>query len=264
MTEHKCNECNKLYSSKQSLCNHNRKYHKTIIPIKIPTNILIISSYNEDKIKCTHCKKKFSSYKNKWRHENKYCKNKENGNNLNDKINIVATDNITPTIVPNNTTTNSNNKIINSNNNIIINNYMNDNIEYISDAFIKKMFNHLKNEDEHHIPIQKVIENIKFNPYHKENNNIKITNMRSKVGMKYDDNKWSTVDKDQLLNDLYKLGGDMLALWAKKTEFLTDDIKVYYERFNKISKKVLKTGIKEELNKTAYIYTKNNDNILDI
>ena len=49
-----------------------------------------------------------------------------------------------------------------------------------------------------------------------------------------------------------------------KKDFLTDDIKIYNERFNKISKKVLKTGIKEELNKTAYIYTKNNDTSLDI
>ena len=78
------------------------------------------------------------------------------------------------------------------------------------------MFNHLKNTDEHHIPIQKVIENIKFNPNHKENNNVKISNMRSKVGMKYDDNKWLTVDKNEMLNELYKLGEDMLALWQKK------------------------------------------------
>ena len=54
-------------------------------------------------------------------------------------------------------------------NNITINNYMNDNIDYISEAFIKRMFDHLKNKDEHHIPIPKVIENIKFNPRHKEN-----------------------------------------------------------------------------------------------
>ena len=109
--------------------------------------------------------------------------------------------------------------------------------------------------------------------------------MRSKVGMKYDDNKWLTVDKNAMLNELYKLGGDMLALWAEKKDFLTNEMKICYENFflikkefiikrkvltfllidsfNKISKKVLKTDIKEELNKSAYIYTKNND-ALDI
>ena len=253
MMEYKCIPCKRSYSSKQSLCNHRRKYHKNNIPINIPTDILILSPQNEDKLKCTHCKKTLSSYKNRWRHETKYCKKKE----------LMKTG-ILPII--SSITTNSNNKIINSNNkinNIIINNYSNDNTEYISEAFIKRMFNHLKNEDEHHIPIQKVIENIKFNPNHKENNNIKVTNMRSKVGMKYNDNKWSTVDKNKMLNELYKLGEDMLELWAKKENFLTDDIKVYYERFNRISKKVLKSGIKEELNKTAYIYTKNNDIPLD-
>ena len=55
--------------------------------------------------------------------------------------------------------------------------------------------------------------------------------MRSKVGMKYDDNKWLTVDKNAMLNELYKLGGDMLALWAEKKDFLTNEMKICYERF---------------------------------
>jgi len=129
-----------------------------------------------------------------------------------------------------------------NNNNITINNYMNDNmrlVSYISEAFIKRMFNHLKYTEEHHIPIQKVIENIKFNPNHKENNNgdvITIINMRSKVGMIYDDNKWTMVDKDELLNELYKIGTDLLKKWSEKEGFLTDEMKEYYDRFNKISK----------------------------
>ena len=41
-----------------------------------------------------------------------------------------------------------------------------------------------------------MIENIKFNSQHKENNNVKITNMRSKVAMVYDNNKWSIQIED--------------------------------------------------------------------
>ena len=44
-----------------------------------------------------------------------------------------------------------------------------------------------------------MIENIKFNPNHKENNNVKITNMRSKVAMIYDNNKWLTVDNKEYM-----------------------------------------------------------------
>jgi len=75
----------------------------------------------------------------------------------------------------------------------------------------------------------------------------------------------------------------MLKKWSEKEGFLTDDkkfavgkslinpstfdecieMKIYYERFNKISRLVLTSDIMEELNKKAYIYTKNNDTTLD-
>ena len=37
-----------------------------------------------------------------------------------------------------------------------------------------------------------------------------------------------------------------------------------YEHFTKISKLILKSDIKEDINKKAYIYTKNNEATLDI
>lgn len=260
MKEHLCKHCNKLYSSKQSLCNHISKFHSSDIPIEQPlnnhlNNLFIpikqpleqpfISTKQPVHFFCSTCNKKFKHYNNKWRHE-KTCKNKKTNS----------------TMVVNNTLTNSNNN--NTNNHIIINNYSSDNTEYITDAFIKRMFNHLKNKDEHHIPIPKVIENIKFNPNHKENNNIKITNMRSKVGLKYDNNKWLTVDKDILLNELYRMGINMLKKWSEKEGLLTDEMKEYYVQFNKISKIVLKDNIKEDINKKGYIYTTNADISLDI
>jgi hypothetical protein len=259
MKEHLCKHCNKLYSSKQSLCNHVKKFHNSNNTPYIPNNIPIyipsiypkttfISSKQPVHFFCSICNKNFKHYKSKWRHE-KTCKNK--------KTELTA--------IVNNTLTNSNNNSNNNNNNhIIINNYSTDNTEYITEAFIQRMFNHLKYKDEHHIPIPKVIENIKFNPNHKENNNVKITNMRSKVGMKYDNNKWLTVDKDILLNELYRMGLNMLKKWSEKEGLLTDEMKKYYAQFDKISKIVLKANIKEDLNKKGYIYTKNMDTSLDI
>jgi hypothetical protein len=70
--EYKCNICNKLYSSYQSLWIHNRKYHthNTII-----TNQLQSNDQSSNNQKCKYCNKIFSHYNNKWRHE-KTCKNK--------------------------------------------------------------------------------------------------------------------------------------------------------------------------------------------
>ena len=161
-----------------------------------------------------------------------------------------------PTIINNtpitNIINNTNNGVIN--NNITINNYMNDNIEYISDAFIKKMFNHLKNIKTHIIPIPKMIENIKFNSNHKENNNVKITNIRSKVAMVYDNNKWLTVDKKELLDELYIFATNLFKNWAEMKDFITEEMKTNYKNFSKTSQIVLTKDFLEEINRKAYIY----------
>ena len=265
MIEFRCNICNKYYSSKQSLCNHNRKFHTneklpsvtasvtTSVTPSVTTSVTnsVPSVTNVTNYYCKYCNKIFKRRQTKWTHENKYCK----------KQTIVTTEPAV-TIINNNTNTNTNNNN-GTINNITINNYSNDNIGYISDTFIKRIFKYLKNTAEYHIPIPRVIENIKFNPNHKENNNVKITNIRSKVGMKYDDNKWLTIDKDQLLNELFIKATDLLKKWSEREGFMTNDMKNDYERFNKISKLALKIDIKEELNKKAYIYTKNNEVQLD-
>jgi hypothetical protein len=329
MKECICKICDKQYSSIQSLCNHNKKFHnkKFTLDVSNATNnvsttmdknepfinnvsttmaknepfINNVSTtidkselYVDNKYICKHCTKGFNRRQSKWTHQNKYCKKRHDlpsdlpsdlpcevptdlhsdSIKSGDISNVINSNNNNTT----NTTTNNttNNGTIN---NITINNYKNDNLDYITDNYIKRMFTFLKNENDLHINLPKVIENIKFNPNHKENNNVKITNMRSKVGMKYDNNKWLTVDKDELLNELYKMTIDMLATWAKKDEFLTDEMKMYYARFNAISKCVVNTNIKENINrkayklktkskeeihKKAYIYTKNNENILDV
>ncbi len=183
---------------------------------------------SDDSYKCDRCNKILASRQSKWRHM-KTCK--------------VIKD-IEPKIINNNT--------------VIINNYNNDNISYVSDGFLKKIFSHLLSEDEHYLPIPKLIENIKFNPNHKENNNVKITSLRSDIGFKYDDDKWKAVDKDDLLNDLFKLGADMFVKYYKdKQGMLSDDMKECYEEFKKNSKYELKEEIKQKIQKIAYIYTKN-------
>jgi hypothetical protein len=67
-----CNICNKQYSSKTSLCNHNKiKHHHT-------TN-------GTEQHQCRYCKKEYNFYKSKWKHENK-CRSKTEETNLINKL----------------------------------------------------------------------------------------------------------------------------------------------------------------------------------
>ena len=60
-----CNICNKIYASKNSLYNHNKKFHTNI------ENEIIIKNYL-----CKICNKIFTSRQGKYQHE-KICKNKK-------------------------------------------------------------------------------------------------------------------------------------------------------------------------------------------
>ncbi len=73
---HKCDICNKIYSSYKSLWKHNKNIHNNnIIPHN--TNIIldntnIINNLVENtKYSCKYCIKLFNNYQNRWKHEKK-------------------------------------------------------------------------------------------------------------------------------------------------------------------------------------------------
>jgi hypothetical protein len=68
----KCEICNKNYSSKTSLYNHNKKFHPII------------------EYKCTICNKIYNNYNSKWHHE-KICKlnNLEKNSNIQNQTNTL-------------------------------------------------------------------------------------------------------------------------------------------------------------------------------
>ena len=74
--DHKCNICNKTYSSYKTLWTHNKNKHKNII-IPHNTNIIldntnIIHNLVENaKYSCKYCIKSFNNYQNRWKHEKK-------------------------------------------------------------------------------------------------------------------------------------------------------------------------------------------------
>lgn len=225
-----CKICNKNYASSQSLSNHIRIKHNNLQKINIQNS-------------CKYCNKILSRSDSLTRHI-KTCKIKKEI----EKNNLVNTESKYI-------------KNVTNNNNIIqiINNFNDDNIKHISDKFIINMFKCLENKSNFKIPIPRLIENIKFNPNHKENNNVKITNMRSDIGYKYDNNKWKRVDKDELLNELSQIGAEIfMSFYKEKHDNLSEDIKNCFEEFKSTYNSFkLQDDIKNKIQKIAYIYTKN-------
>ena len=236
-----CVICNKKYKSYQSLWIHKKKFH---IPEEKSQSIY----------KCKYCNKEFDKRHNKYYHQ-KNCNIKINDTNkqniVTNKQNIVT--NISNTNISNNNNNNNNQTI-----NIVVNNYNNDNLEYISEKFKNNLFNQLllNNYSE---PLSNLIENIKFNKNHKENNNVKITNIRSNIGFFYDKDKWIAINKNQLLNDLcdysYKI---FKKYFEEKKELLDKNIKNHFNIFSTKIKSTLREGIKNKIANIAYIFTLNN------
>jgi len=229
-----CIICNKNYKSYQSLWNHKNKYHK----FELPTTGIY---------KCKYCNKQFNKRHCKYYHQKNCNINLTEPNKVNTIINVI-----------NNITTNNNIDNSNQNVNIIINNYNNDNLEYISDRFKNNLFNQLSLNN-YSEPLANLIENIKFNINHKENNNVKITNIRSKIGFFYDKDKWIAINKNQLLDDLCNYSYKIFSNYFEERKDLLDkEIGVQFNIFSKKIKSTLREGIKNKIANIAYIFTLNN------
>jgi len=190
--EYKCNICIKEYSSYKSLWLHNYKYHKqneknVVENVVIKGKNVVIEDKNNivDNRTCKYCKKKLCDRKYRWKHEQK-CKSKEYKKDEmvelkteieklkqqinNPKYNIQNAHSITNNI---------------DNSQKIINNFGNNNLDCLTDQFKKKLLKEFLFEEDYINPIPLLIEKINFNSDYKENNNAKISNLKSKIGYKY-------------------------------------------------------------------------------
>jgi len=248
--EYKCKVCKKDYASYKSLWLHNYKYHEKI-------GNPIVTNCNPKEIKCTYCNKNFIFRQGKWRHE-KICKSKEtinqqiinttNANNIQNADKIQNAENIQ----------NANN-IQNNNDNrkqVIINNFGENNLECLTEQFKKKLLKEFLFEEDYVNPIPLVIEKINFNSNYKENNNAKISNLRSKIGYKYTEGRWKAVEKDKLLNELVKAGEKVIDDYLDDLEHIPQNVQEGYDNF--IDKKeILIKQIKTKIEFACYLYFKN-------
>ena len=206
---HCCKTCNKNYSSKSSLCNHNKKFHN-IMPTNMPTNnnissindnIMQISEKKKKSLICKYCKNIFSHRNSRWKHETT-CKKKEEINKieqLEQKVNELEsklqTTNINNTTNNNNNTTNNNNGTIN--NNIIIG-FGKEDVTKLTRSEKKKIIG------KGYQAVLALIDTMHFNKNYPEFNNIQITNLRDNCAKIYDDdiNDYKTVKKKETIDQL--------------------------------------------------------------
>lgn len=263
----RCELCNKNYNTLSGLWKHNKKFHKESksfkSPLVGPSKSFVSPSVSNRFYMCKFCNKTYNNKNSKWSHQNK-CKS---NSNILQKNKYIKTPQIKNNNIIKNSNVNTFNKSNCNNKTIIINNYGNDNLEYISEKFKDKLFKNLLDNEEHNIPLPKLIENIKFNPNHKENNNVKIKSDRSKIGFYYDENKWKALNKSELLDDLCNYSLKILSKYfEEKKDNLSEDTINQYKQFSHIAK--LKSELREEIKKKieniAYIFTLNNEDQLDV
>jgi hypothetical protein len=89
----KCNICNKVYSSKSSLCNHNKKFHneninKTDNSMKKTDNSMKKTDENIKNYNCRYCNKEYNNKNSRWSHE-KICKIKLNKSTEDKKLELL-------------------------------------------------------------------------------------------------------------------------------------------------------------------------------
>ena len=273
-----CNICNKNYSSKSSLCNHNKKFHSNIviqsnpnvsqcIPIVIPNNQVKASI-------CKFCGNTYSNRQNKWKHEQK-CKLIDNKNKdielekiklqlakeekaiLQLKLKLEKSnkiDNITLKKL-NKMLMERNNKIkhINSHNTINNNQQIINNFQLVGfgkEEVIETLTNRDKKliMDARYNSLDKLIEIIHCGKYN-QFKNIIITNMKDNYMYKYDDKLGHFIlsTKSDVLNSLI--------------DYRIDDLETIYHELidkNKLDNNT-KDIIEKFINKINYVDTKYTD-----
>ena len=164
---------------------------------------------------CDFCNKKFNYASGKCRHmktcketTNRFEEMQEKLKELEEKLNHPVT-----TIINNNITNNI------QQNNIVLENFCKEDVEFISDTFIRKCLSRVANG------FEDLTKKIHFNPNKPEYHNITILNKKDSYLEVFKDNKWQFQDKNVTLDALIKQCFDILSGHYDKYE---DEIKAQF------------------------------------
>ena len=210
-----CEECDKKYKHRQSLYNHNKKFHSedkpnvNLVSTKCQPHINQMSTF---KYTCKYCTKGYNINQSRWKHEQKCKINYNNNNEVLKKENELLKKELREIkdqlLDLMNKSCKMHPKTLQKINNQLNNcNITNINIvqfgkEDVMNTLSKK--EKLKILNNGYQSFNKLIEYVHFNNKYPQFKNIAITNLKDNIAYKYqpDDNKFIACKKDELLEDL--------------------------------------------------------------
>ena len=120
--------------------------------------------------------------------------------------------------------------------NIVINPFGQENTSYITKDYINSIIDQGPYDS-----IPKLLEYIHFNPKHKENHNIKITNKKQPYAQIYDGSKWLIRDKKQTIDDMSDKAYTLLnEHYSGQNEYMNKFQSEYDDRSPEIIKRIYK------------------------
>ena len=214
---YQCSLCEYTSTYKKDILKHFEKKKKCYDDekpkiVEIPSNI-----------KCSICDKKFANNNSLNRHL-EGCKNRRNLikiKELEDKVTelntkLASTKMTGTTNITNNNTTN----------NTQINNYITISLTPYNDPNMQGMQQYLEAAiRKTFLSVPTLIESVHFNNEYPENQNICITNRRTKDARVFDGKKWKTISKDLLINEMVDTYERELTSYAEeqgKTKFIKE------------------------------------------
>ena len=222
---------------------------------------------------CSTCFKSFNHRQSKYNHEKKYCRQKsillKNQEELLQELDNIKKEKeqqskfitemqethmreIGGLLKKVGDTINNNTYI--KEQNIIINNYGQENVEYLSESYLKKLL-HIHPS----VAINLLIKNIHCHPKHPENHNIKITNKKLPYASIYKDGDWIVQDKKKVIKDIVSTSYNMIDENYSESMNINKNKKDTYEKFQKQYENKDK-HLHKDLEKTAEILIMNNSN----
>jgi hypothetical protein len=199
MTKYRCNRCNYETTSKRSAEKHLEK----IRPCEGTGEIKLITL--DEEVQCKKCGKKYSTEETLKRHLKTACKvaKQEENQKLKDKIEELERLVKTSSNTTNNTTNNTNSNNTTTNNTQINNNYITISLTPYNDPNMEGMQQYLEAAiRKTFLSVPNLIESVHFNDQFPENQNICITNRRTKDAKVFDGKRWKTMNKDLLINEM--------------------------------------------------------------
>ena len=247
--QHICNMCNTKYISRQSLWNHNNRFHndnsiQNVYTMSTPSvqNVYTMSTsgIHSDNIKnniCNYCNIKLSNRQSRWRHEQKCIKKNDKIDKLTKENTLLKKENediknqISNILKQNKI----NKQLINGNiNNTIINNTY---IKFGNIGFEKLLTNDqiLSILNNQCLSLEEAIKFIHFNDDLPEYNNIYITNMKDDLAYIFDGNKFISVKKNDIIADMIENYAYEIELsFDNNKNKLRDTVSKRIERFLKL------------------------------